>query len=527
MTPHFPAMANLAAVRRAGLILLAVSASLCAPLSATAQDLDPLAVARALEQAAISAIEKAERGVVAISRVDAAPVDQPANFLDPFGAARDRQRRDPRGTRFIPDQFGSGVVLQSADHPDAARYVLTTYDVAYGSALPSAASLPERWRVYVRLASRDVVPVDAAVVAADRRSELVVLKLDLAGADLTPADVPVIPMGDGGSLRKGQRVIALGNPYAQGRDGSASACEGMIANIARRPAPPPGERGIASDDATIHHYGTLLHVDTRLDLGSSGGALINLDGELVGITTALAALQGYEKSVGYAIPLDAGLRRIIEDLMRGFEAEYGFLGIAPDSVTRNDVRLGGSRLPQASAALASQVAVDSPAWQAGLRNGDIILEINGRTVYDDSDLMRMIGLLGPGADAELLVRRASGAETTSLTVRLGKWPVYDDSAIVSTARRYESWRGLDVDYPTTRRRFLSSDLLEAYRRAVVVTAVAEDSPAARAGLRPGEFIQQAAGVPVQTPAEFHAALDAADGPVTLILTDGQRRIIPP
>ena len=109
------------------------------------------------------------------------------------------------------------------------------------------------------------------------------MKLDLRKADLNPGSIPVMRLGDAEHLRKGQFAIALGNPYAQARDGSASASLGIISNVSRRPMPPADDRGIASDDATIHHYGTLVHVDTRLDLGTSGGALVNLDGELIGI----------------------------------------------------------------------------------------------------------------------------------------------------------------------------------------------------------------------------------------------------
>ena len=510
-----------------GTILSALALTLVIASPAIAQPPDPLAAARSLEQALVEAIEQAEGAVVAISRVDPSRPEFAGNVLDPFGAVRDRERRDPEGTRFIPDQFGSGVIVAGLDPADDSRYVLTTYDVAYGGPAERGVPRPEQWRIYLRLASRDVVRVDAQAVAADRRSDLVVMKLDLRKADLNPGSVPVMRLGDAEHLRKGQFAIALGNPYAQARDGSASASLGIISNMARRPMPPADDRGIASDDATIHHYGTLLHVDTRLDLGTSGGALLNLDGELIGITTALAALEGYEKSVGYAIPLDRGMRRIIDDLIRGYEAEYGFLGIQPGTVSRNDARLGGDKLPQASAAVATQVAVDSPAYQAGLRNGDVILAIDGRPIYDDADLMRVIGLRGPDATVDLRIRRANGVENPTLTVRLGKWPVYDDSHIVSTARRYAPWRGMEVDYPTSRRRFLSSDLLEAYRRAVVATAVAADSPAAQAGLEVGEFVQKVNGVPVQTPGEFHAAVAEADGPVTFTLWDGRRRVVPP
>jgi len=525
MTPDMESAFRTCRPRAPQLALLALTVGVVS--RAGAQPPDPLTAARSLEQALVNAIEKAEGSVVSISRVDLTLPEYSANVLDPFGAARERERHNPEGTRFIPGEFGSGVIVGSPDPGDAGRYVLTTYDVAYGGPSEPGVARRDQWRIYVRLASHDVVRVDARAVAADPRSGLVVMKLDLRKAGLSPASVRVMPFGDGDHLRKGQFAIALGNPYAQARDGSASASLGIISNISRRPMPPDDDRGIAGDEFTIHQYGTLVHVDTRLDLGTSGGALVNLDGELIGITTALAALQGYEKSVGYAIPLDRGMRRIIGDLIRGYEAEYGFLGIQPGTISRSDVRLGDERLAQASAAIATQVAVDSPAYQAGLRNGDMILAIDDRTVYDDGDLMRLIGLRGPDATVQLRVRRASSAELTTLKVRLGKWPVYDDSAIVRTASRFAPWHGLEVDYPTARRRFLASDVLETYRKAVVVTSVAAESPAARAGLQVGDFVQQVNGAAVQTPGEFYAAVGNLDGPVTLMLWGGQRRVVQP
>src|SRR5262249_52545319 len=162
-------------------------------------------------------------------------------------------------------------------------------------------------------------------------------------------------------------------------------------NIARRPFVVLSDGVMARDSPSIHEYGTLLTVDTRLQLGASGGALLNLDGELIGITTSLAAMQGYEKSAGYAIPFDAGTRRIIGELLQGYEAEYGFLGISPESS-----RWSAEPGRPIAGVRAAHVAADSPAAQAGLHLNDLILQINGQAVRDVSDLMRIVGLLGPG-----------------------------------------------------------------------------------------------------------------------------------
>jgi serine protease Do len=484
---------------------------------ASGQEPDTLAAVRGLEQALVDAIAHAERSVVSIARVDQARLQQRANPLDPFGLPRGRDSSDPEGSDFIPDEFGSGVLVENPKRPDE-RFVLTTCHVAFREGRPQPDA---NIRIYVRLASRHVMQADAMPVAADPRSDLAVLRLQLGGAGIAAEEIPALPLGRAEELQKGRFVVALGNPYAIARDGSASASIGIVSNISRRPAVETPLDGATDDDATIHEYGTLLQVDTRLNLGTSGGALLNLDGELVGITTALAALEGYEKSVGYAIPLDEGMRRVVSDLLDGYEAEYGFLGIAPQ--VEEQLRLPG--VAQPSAVGVNRVATDSPAYQAGLKGGDIILAINGRTIYDVADLMRIIGLQGPGAEAQLSVWRET--ERLELHCVLGKWPVYDDTEVLSTAQRFPEWRGLQVDYSTARKRFLPSDPLERYRRAVVVTSVAPDSPAARAGVQPGDFIKDVGGESVQTPAEFAAAVASLEGRVSLTRWTGERIVIGP
>ena len=498
------------------LFCLMLASVLCAsPLRA--QETDSLAAARAFEQTFVDVIARAESAVVSFARVDESRLRQRSNPLDPFGLPRDAGSDNPTGPDFIPDQFGSGVLIQNDRDPDG-RYVLTTCHVAFGERKPREDADVQ---IYVRLPSRHVVQADAAPVAADPRSDLAVLKLNLEGLGLSAGEIPVLPLGRAELLRKGRMVIALGNPYALARDGSASASFGMVSNLSRRPSPGEREPGATDDDSTIHDYGTLLQVDTRLNLGMSGGALLNLDGELVGITTSLAALEGYETSVGYAIPLDEGIRRVVEDLLSGYEAEYGFLGIAP----ANELSLSLPGVSQPTAVRVNRVAADSPAHQAGLAGGDIILGIDGQITYSVSDLMRIVGLRGP--DAEVVLSISRNGRPMQLTCRLGKWPVYDDEAVISTAQRYPDWRGIQVDYPTSRKRFLSSDPLERYRRAVVVTSVEPDSAAARAGLQPGDFIREVDGQPVQTPSEFAAAADASERASVLTLLNGDRRTVAP
>jgi serine protease Do len=494
---------------------------LCAAASWSGAD-DALPVALAIEQTFAEVIAAAESGVVSIARRDVRAESEPQLWHRPFGP---RAGQESISLSNVPEFFGTGVVI-ARDDAAGKRYVLTNDHVLRGGR-PDAPSPDSKispnlvFEVYLSNHRR----VQASVVAADPRSDLAVLELNLTEAGVPPEDVPPLKLGDASGVRKGQLVLAMGNPYAIARDGSASASWGIVSNVSRRPAVQEDEQVPGTE--TIHQYGTLLHVDTRLDLGMSGGALLNLQGELIGLTTALAALRGYEKSVGYAIPIDAAMRRIIDDLLQGLEVEYGFLGVHPADATRQELRFQRAPAEYLAAARTEFVAWDSPAAQAGLQQDDLILEINGVPVRSAADLMREVGLLAPETVARLVIWRRTQRQKLTLNTRLGKWPVQDDSQIVATASRYPHWRGLSVDYPTGRRRLQTSDIMERYHRAVLVTGVEPGSPAETAGLRVGDFVSHVEDLAVETPREFHAATQGLTDEATLVRLDGSQVEIPP
>jgi serine protease Do len=295
----------------------------------------------------------------------------------------------------------------------------------------------------------------------------------------------------------------------------------MISNVSRRPAAVrQREIGIPLSDS-IHQFGTLLEVDTRMELGTSGGALVNLRGELIGITTSLAALEGYERSVGFAIPIDEFTRRVIESLCHGYEVEYGFLGLKLASVLPDQLhRRYGVNFKQASTVEVKTVIPNSPAAIAKVRPEDLILEIEGHLLLDQFDLMRYVALYGPEATVRLKIWRPGESSELTLAAKLGKWPVTEEDAIIATSRRYPAWRGLTVDYPTGRLKYTGYPF--QFREAVVVAAVGARSPAQAAGLAEGDFITSVNSVPVHTPGEFQDAVRGADGPVTLELSDRRK-----
>ncbi len=469
-----------------------------------------------LQQAVEAAIAKAEPSVVAVARVRRPSGRALGGPLDGFAEAF-RPTISVNGPDFVPNEFGTGIVFRTKTKP-AELLVLTNWHVVVSNSPPGPGVEDQ---ILVRWAGGTYV--EARIVAADRRSDLAVLRPNWKAAGPAAERVKPVKFGDASQLKKGSFVLVLGNPYMLARDGSASASLGIVSNFSRFPSAPRADTfPYAPYRDTLAHLGWLLHVDTRLEVGSSGGALIDLNGLLVGVTTSLAAIEGYEKATGFAIPLTRQTQRIIRSLERGMEPEYGFLGIEPldgrltAEGAREAARVGLGPL----AVYLGGVLKDSPAAQAGLRAGDYILSVAGRPVRDKYELMREVGLEEPGAVVTVQVWRPSERRLLTLSVKLGKWPVYDERNLVVTRQRYPLWRGLRVDYPTARRRFLLGPQLH-YPKAVVVTAVEKDSPAAKAGLHPGDFVAQINGVPVETPKHFYRVAGSLDGPVQLKLWQGK------
>ena len=506
-----------ASLKSTGTRLLLLACCSLWGLPGTAQDAAPdsLSAAVALEQSLMQVIEQAEPSVCSVARIRQAPGNAGLEdrFLQPGLNPNVNETRD-----LIPNQFAAGVIIAPLDSPE--RYVLTAYHAVRGGPTAGVPGSGDGSRLEVRFTSRHACA--ATIHAADPRSDLAVLRLEPREntpqvSSLKPIDWTTAP-----EIRKGQLTVILSNPYWIARDGSTSASWALVANLARRPialAPTP------EGTKTLDGLGRLIHLDTRLPIGSSGSPVITLQGKLIGLTTSLAAIEGYERSAGFALPIDAGTRWIVETLLAGHEVEYGFLGVSP----RSSPNLPADLTSQASGAIAAQVHEQSPAYEAGLRPGDLILAVNGQPTYTDLDLMRQVTLHPPGSEVGLTVLRGARGETLTLSVKLGKWPASDDGAIIASQRKYPLWRGLGVDYSTGRERYL--DFPIKIRSAVLITDVEAGSLAKEALLEPGNFISQVNRTPVRTPAEFYEAVKAADGEVTLkiIGADDTTRnvIIPP
>ena len=484
----------------------------------------------ALEETFIDVIDRTEGSLVSIARIRTDGVNRREVPLPLREQGRDelfsRELWDPNHPDFVPLEFGAGVIVTPPDRPDE-RYILTNYHLVAGGPVTDQADRAADCQIHLRFANRRSSDSPGMIRAADPRSDLAVVEIDFDELQISPRDLTPMTFPENPKFRKGQIVILLGNPYAIARDGSPSASWGILSNIARYPQP-LGPLPLTEEERqreTIHHYGTLLTADARMPLGTSGGAWVNLKGEMIGLMTSMAALEGYESDSGYAIPMTNSVRRMVNSLIDGYEVEYGFLGVQPENYLPTEMAKLGIGAVQPSAAVAMRVYPNSPAAQGGMMRGDIILAVNDIPILNRNDLWREIGLLGPDTATEISIWREGARQQLKLSIKLGKWPVYDDEGVIATKSRIPRWRGVIVDHPTGRFKYVQWPF--RYPMAVLVTDVLPGSPAAKAEIQPGDLITHVDQQPVQTPDEFAAALDQKNGEVELYFSNGRRVTLPP
>ena len=481
-------------MKRFAIHAVAMAMLLCGGLRLTsAQEASGLQAAVAIEQAMIGAIAEAEKSIVAIALVSARgdmAREPRIELFPPFNQGMMvGQQNGPTDPDFVPNEYATGVII------DPSGLVLTNFHAVGRDT--------KRYELYITTGDRKVY--NAIVMAGDDKSDLALLQI----VNPSPGTkFQAIKFGDAKKLKKGQIVITLGNPYAIARDGQPSASWGIISNLSRK----LGTEATTEEQRTLHHYGTLIQTDAKLNLGTSGGALINLHGEMVGLTTSLAATTGYEQSAGYAIPIDEGFRSKIEDLKQGREISYGFLGIMPQNLRPDEIAQGmvGTRV--------NHVSAGTPAQRGELATHDIITHVNGDPIYDAAGLRLAIGLIEPEAKATFSVIR--NGQKRELEIVLSKGP-NPGAKVVTTP--LPSWRGLRVDYPTAL--FPRPPISEAVNAEGVAVSEVDDyaGTAGQAGLHRGMLITGVEGVPVKNPEEFHREVARHTGEVVLEISTAPGR----
>ncbi len=406
------------------------------------------------------------------------PTEMPQLPDDPllreFFSRRFRGPQMPRAPR--QSGLGSGVIA-SAD-----GYILTNNHVVEGTD-----------RVNVELSDRR--NFEAKVVGTDPASDLALLKIEAA-------NLPTLPIGDSSRVNVGDVVLAIGNPLGVGQ----TVTMGIISAKGR-------STGLGDGS-----YEDFLQTDAPINQGNSGGALISATGELVGINSQILTPTGGNIGLGFAIPSNMA-RQVMDQLKSDGKVVRGRLGVSIQAVTADIA--SSLKLENVGGALVSGVEPGTAAERAGLKQGDVIVGINGEKLADSNALRNRIAGTRPGTTVGVDLLRDGRPQTLQATIEQ-----LDAKDVERTARRGSDSEGggfgMSVE-PLTPEIARSLGLRRS--EGVVIRDLDPEGAAAAAGLRPEDVILQVNGQAVKTPAELKSALDSVtDRPALLLVARQEAQI---
>ncbi len=402
------------------------------------------------------------------------------NFLDQFFGMRRRNpgrhrwgnpepRKKPKSR--IQAGQGSGFFVS----PDG--YILTNNHVVEDAST-------------VKVKMSDGRKMTAKVIGTDPASDVALVKVE-------GTNFPYLEWGDSDALSVGEWVLAVGNPF--GLDHSVTA--GIISAKGR-------------NRVGIVDYENFLQTDAAINPGNSGGPLIDLDGKVIGMNTAILSRSGASSGIGFAIPAQM-VSSIYDQLKSEGAVTRGFLGIVIQDVSEGLAKSFGLKSTQGI--LVSQVMKDSPAARDGIQVGDVLLKLDGRKIQSMSAFRNKVALARPGTRLRLELLR--DGKTVKRTVKVSKRDGKKDSSKSKEAQAIASEKlGLQVQT-------LSEDLATKFGHTggegVLVTAVKPGSPAARKGISEGALIVEVNRRRVETAAEFEKAVSRSKDSVLLLLAEGE------
>lgn len=408
----------------------------------------------------VKVVEQVGQAVVNINTEETLPTTQ-----NPF-----RDSRNPFFDQFFKELFprlnsdrrslGSGVLI----HPDG--YILTNEHV-----------VAKATRIKVTLI--DKREFDAHLVGADIKSDLAVIKIN------SNEKLPNIVLGRSDDLMIGETVIAIGNPFGL----QHTVTTGIISAL---------HRSIKGGKNRV--YRNFIQLDASINPGNSGGPLLNINGSLIGVNTAI-----YQQAegIGFAIPIDKA-RRIIDDLIRFGKVRRGWLGISVQNMTREMIRF--FKLDRVTGVVIAQVMKESPSEKAGLRRGDIILSLDNYEVSNKSDYTERTSTYPVGNTIQLKILREGKKKSVYLKVSL-----LPESQVAAYTK---IWLGFDV---AQNENLLARRYRLQTSHGVVVTAVTPNSAVGKVGIQPGDVILQINQTRIKNEKNFKAAIVEAVGRESVLL----------
>ncbi len=444
---------------------------------ALAQDQGSIAALRQMGKAFASIAEKASPAVVAIKAEQTVTQQYYGNDESPFGSPygdeffdfffrrspRQRAPRTPQRKQVTTAQ-GSGFIIS----PDG--YILTNNHL-----------VGDAEKVFVEVG--DGRKFTAQKIGTDEDSDVAVVKIDAN-------DLKYLKMADSDTLEVGEWVLAIGNPLGL----SHTVTAGIVSA--------KGRSGFGL--ATLENF---IQTDAAINFGNSGGPLINLDGEVVGINAAIVGASG-NIGIGFAIPINMA-KHIYEQLKTGGKIERGFLGVGTQDMDAAKAEAFG--LKDSKGVLIPEVVEGSAAEKAGIRHNDVILELDDKPVESANDLQNRIAMLKPGTKIEILIWRDGKRKT--VTAELGK---RDSKSATGGAAPEEALDELGFSVQN-----LTDELAERYgyvgQQGVIVSNVEPGSQADRASIVPGMLIKEVNRQQVKNTKDFNDAIEQAKNKGTALL----------
>ena len=413
--------------------------------------------------------EKVNPAVVTISTDKVIKMDRFNQY--PFNQFFGWDRNPSQEQEYRTKALGSGVII------DASKgYIITNNHV-----------VADMDKISIKLMDKRIF--EATIVGSDPKSDLAVLQIDAEG-------LSQVKIGNSENLRVGEWVIAIGSPFSDNLSHTVTA--GIISAMGR------------SDIISRENYEDFIQIDAAINPGNSGGALVNLNGELIGINTAIAT-GGYERSnrgVGFAIPANM-VNKVMNDLIdRGYVVR-GWLGVAIQEIDDSYAKALG--LDTRDGALISNVANSSPADNAGLITGDVILEFNDVSINNSSHLKNVVSSSDPGKRYKVDIIR--DGRRKSIYVKLGELPNEPQMAFMTKEK--SSTLGITVQD-------LNNSLRKHYNLSpeddgVVVTEMDKDSEAYRSGIREGDIIIRVGTNNVRNSNDFKDLIQTSSRQNTVLL----------
>jgi len=370
---------------------------------------------------------------------------QPFPDAGPFGQLFPRFESVPQ----VEHGVGSGVIVTKDG------YILTNNHVVDG-AKDLKVSLTDG-RIFT-----------AKVIGRDAKTDIAVIKI--------PADnLPVVAMADSEKVQVGDVVLAVGNPFGVGQ----TVTSGIVSATDR------GNMG-------IEDYENFIQTDAAINPGNSGGALVDINGRLIGINTAIMSRSGGSQGVGFAIPSDLA-RTEMESLIKDGQVTRGYLGVMIQNVTPDLAH--EFKLKDAQGALVGDVVPDGPAAKAGFTAGDVVLSFNGHSVTDSRHLRLEVAQTKPGTVVPVEILRDGEHQKLEVTVK--PMPGSEEVASASSANDQDTGTLNGVGVGDLDQSAREQFHVPASVKGAVVTQVDQTSPAAEAGLKPGDVIQEINRHPVK------------------------------